>query len=134
MNNIYIGNLPYSFTEKQLTDLFAQFGTVKTAKIIMDRMTERSKGFGFVEMGSDTEAASAIQGLDGKEVDGRSIRVTEARSTGAQGGAGAGAPRTGGFRPRGEGQGRPFGGGGSRSGGGNRFGSGGGGSRFGGPR
>lgn len=130
MNNIYIGNLPYSFTEQQLTDLFAPFGNVKSAKIIMDRMTERSKGFGFVEMNSNEEAASAIAGLDGKEVDGRSIRVTEARSTGAQGGAGAGAPRTGGFRPRGEGQGRSsFGG--NRSGGSSRFG---GGNRFGGPR
>lgn len=78
-SKLFVGSLPYSTTDDQLSALFADFGTVQSARIIMDRETNRSKGFGFVEMSSDDEAAAAIKGMDGKEVEGRRIVVSEAR-------------------------------------------------------
>jgi len=76
---LYVGSLAYSTTEDTLKDVFSQVGTVATATIIIDKMTNRSKGFGFVEMSSDEEANKAIETLNGKEVDGRNIVVNEAR-------------------------------------------------------
>ncbi len=77
--NIYVGNAPYTLTERELEDLFAEFGAVSSAKIITDRETGRSKGFGFVEMPTQVEAEEAIKNLDGKDVGGRNIKVNEAR-------------------------------------------------------
>ncbi len=79
MTNLFVRSLSYSTTDDSLRDLFASVGTVVSAKVIMDRDTNRSKGFGFVEMGSDEEARAAITQLDGKELDGRTIIVAEAR-------------------------------------------------------
>jgi RNA recognition motif-containing protein len=79
LKKLYVGNLPYSVTEAQLSELFAEFGKVSSIALITDRMTGQPKGFGFVEMESDAEAAKAISGLSGKEVDGRAIVVNEAR-------------------------------------------------------
>lgn len=79
MTNLFVRSLSYSTTDDSLRDLFATVGTVVSAKVIMDRDTNRSKGFGFVEMGSDEEARAAIAQLDGKELDGRTIIVAEAR-------------------------------------------------------
>ena len=76
---LYVGNLPFSATDDSLQEMFAQSGSVTSAKIIMDRDTGRSKGFGFVEMASDQEAADAIQKLNGQSVGGRAITVAEAR-------------------------------------------------------
>lgn len=76
---LYIGNLPFSATDQILADTFAQCGTVESAKVIMDRETGRSKGFGFVEMSSDTEAATAISKFDGADFNGRPMRVNEAK-------------------------------------------------------
>ena len=78
-SKLYVGNLSYSTTENGLKDLFAQAGTVNSASIITDRRTGRSKGFGFVEMSSPEEAQKAIETLNGKELDGRNIRVDEAK-------------------------------------------------------
>ena len=77
--NIYVGNLAYSVTEEQLRDAFGQFGEVDKVSIIMDRMTGRSKGFGFVEMQDDSEAEAAIRGLNEQPINGRAVRVNEAR-------------------------------------------------------
>ncbi len=77
--NIYVGNMSYQMTEEELSSVFASFGDVKSAKIIFDRNSGRSKGFGFVEMDNDDEAAKAIEELDNKEVGGRNLRVNEAR-------------------------------------------------------
>ena len=77
--NIYVGNAPYSLTERELEELFAEFGAVSSAKIITDRDTGRSKGFGFVEMPTQAEGEEAIKNLDGKEIGGRNIKVNEAR-------------------------------------------------------
>jgi RNA recognition motif-containing protein len=76
---IYVGNLSYSTSEEDVRAAFSQFGTVDSADVIMDRNTGRSKGFGFVEMSNDDEAKAAIEGLNGKELDGRSLNVNEAR-------------------------------------------------------
>jgi RNA recognition motif-containing protein len=76
---LYVGGLPYSTTDQELGDAFAKAGTVSSATIIMDRMTGRSKGFGFVEMSSDSEAESAIQMWNGKDFGGRTLTVNEAR-------------------------------------------------------
>ena len=76
---LYCGNLSYSVRGPELEELFTQFGTVESAQVIEDRETGRSKGFGFVEMGSDDEAAAAIEALDGSDHEGRTIRVNEAR-------------------------------------------------------
>ena len=77
--NIYVGNLAYSMTENELNDLFVEFGEVTSAKIIIDRGSGRSKGFGFVEMSNQEEAEAAINALNEKEIGGRNIRVNEAR-------------------------------------------------------
>lgn len=76
---LYIGNLPYSATDSILTETFAQCGTVESAKIIMDRDTGRSKGFGFVEMSTDAEAASVIEKFNGADYEGRKMTVNEAK-------------------------------------------------------
>ncbi len=77
--NIYVGNLSYQKTDKTLEELFTQFGQVSSARIISDRDSGRSKGFGFVEMANDDEANAAITALNDKEIDGRKLRVNEAR-------------------------------------------------------
>jgi RNA recognition motif-containing protein len=119
---LYVGNLSYDTSNDTLQEMFEAFGTVQSAQIIMDRETGRSKGFGFVEMGSDQEAQAAINGLNGKESGGRALTVNEARPREDRGGGGGGR---GGF---GGGGGRSGGGGGGRSsgGGGGRGGYGGG--------
>ncbi len=104
-SKIYVGGLPYSATEQQLSDLFAAHGAVASARIITDKFTGQSRGFGFVEMSSDAEAQAAITALNGSEMGGRTLTVNEARPQ---------EPRTGGG---GGGRGG-FGGGGGRSGGG----------------
>jgi RNA recognition motif-containing protein len=85
---LYVGNLSFDTTESQLREMFAAFGTVQTAQVITDRDTGRSKGFGFVEMGSDQEAQAAIDGLSGKMVGGRSLTVNEAKPKEARSGGG----------------------------------------------
>jgi RNA recognition motif-containing protein len=93
---IYVGNLPYGISDSDLERMFEEFGTVNSAQVIMDRDTGRSKGFGFVEMGSDAEAQAAIEALNGKNVDGRNLTVNEAKpredrgSGGGRGGYGGG--------------------------------------------
>ena len=101
---IYVGGLPYSATEAQLNDLFAVHGTVESARVITDRFTGQSRGFGFVEMSKDEEAKAAITALNGTQMDGRTLTVNEARPQ---------ESRTGGG-------GRGFGGGGGGGGGGKR--------------
>ncbi len=76
---LYVGNLPFSATDQSLSETFAQCGTVESSKVIMDRDTGRSKGFGFVEMSSDAEAASAISKMNGQDCDGRAMTVNEAK-------------------------------------------------------
>jgi RNA recognition motif-containing protein len=94
---LYVGSLPYSVTEQQLTELFSPSGTVESVKIITDRFSGQSKGFGFVEMGSDDEAQKAITALNGTPYEGRTLVVSEARPqaprTGGPGGGGRGGPR-----------------------------------------
>jgi len=90
---IYVGNLPFDFSDTQLKDTFAIHGTVESAQIIIDRDTNRSKGFGFVEMPAVTEANAAIQTLNGKDVNGRGLTVNEARPREAR--TGGGSSRTG---------------------------------------
>ena len=98
---LYVGNLSFNTTEAQLRDLFAPFGGVQTVQLIMDRDTGRSKGFAFVEMGSDAEAQAAIDGMNGKQVDGRSLAVNEARPKESRpGGGGGGGGGYGGERRR----------------------------------
>jgi RNA recognition motif-containing protein len=123
-NKLYVGNLPYSVRDGDLEQAFGQFGSVSSAKVMMERDTGRSKGFGFVEMGSDAEAQSAIEGMNGQPLGGRNLVVNEARPMEPR------PPRSGGFG----GGGREGGGGGFRSpyGGGGRGGNGGGGRGFGG--
>jgi RNA recognition motif-containing protein len=77
--NIYIGNLSYNTTDQELSDAFGEFGTVSSVKIITDRETGRPRGFGFVEMADNNEGRQAIENLNGKELGGRSLRVSEAR-------------------------------------------------------
>lgn len=92
---LYVGNLPYNTTEDDLRNLFSQYGSVDSVAVITDRETGRSKGFGFVEYGNDTEARSAIQALSGQDYGGRALTVNEARPKTAGGGGGGG----GGSRP-----------------------------------
>lgn len=115
---LYVGNLSYGIGDSDLQQLFEPHGTVQSAQVIMDRDTGRSKGFGFVEMGSDSEAQAAITALNGKEVEGRALTVNEARPK-PEGGRGGGGGGRGGFG----------GGGGSRGGRGGYGGGGGGGGR-----
>ena len=123
-NKLYVGNLPYSVRDEDLQQSFGQFGAVTSAKVMMERDTGRSKGFGFVEMGSDAEAQAAIAGMNGQPLGGRSVVVNEARPMEARppraggggfgGGGGYGGGGGGGDRSGGGG----YGGGGGRSGGG----------------
>ena len=105
---LYVGNLAYTVTDSVLEQMFAPHGTVQSAQVIMDRETGRSKGFGFVEMGSDQEAQAAIAATNGKEVDGRTLTVNEAKPREDRGGGGRG-----GYGGGGGGQGG-YGGGGRR--------------------
>ena len=102
---LYVGNLSYAVTDSDLQKLFEPHGTVESAQIIMDRETGRSKGFGFVEMKTDQEAQAAIAAMNGKEVDGRSLTVNEARPRedhgGGRGGSGGGRGGYGGGGGRG---------------------------------
>jgi hypothetical protein len=142
-NKLYVGNLPYSFRDEDLQQAFAAHGSVSSAKVMMERDTGRSKGFGFVEMGSDAEAQAAINGMNGQQFGGRGLVVNEARpmeprpprtggggfggGTGGGGGYGGGAGRSGGGGGGGYGGGGYGGGaGGGRSGGGGGGGYGGG--------
>lgn len=98
---LYVGNLPYSATEGSLSEAFSRFGTAESVTIITDRDTGRSKGFGFIEMATDQEAADAIGKMNGTQMEGRSITVSEARPQAPRTGGGAGAGRGGrggGFR------------------------------------
>jgi len=115
-NKLYVGNLPYSVRDGDLNQAFSSYGSVTSAKVMMERDTGRSKGFGFVEMASDAEAQAAITGMHGKDMGGRNLVVNEARPleprpprTGGFGGPrrDGGGPREGGFRS-------PYGGGGRR--------------------
>jgi RNA recognition motif-containing protein len=121
-NKLYVGNLPYSVRDSDLEQSFRQFGSVTSAKVMMERDTGRSKGFGFVEMGSDAEAQAAIAGMNGQPLGGRSCVVNEARPMEPR------APRSGGFGGGGGGGGG-YGGGGGGGGRGSYGGGGGGGSR-----
>ena len=121
-NKLYVGNLPYSVRDGDLEQAFGQFGAVTSAKVMMERDTGRSKGFGFVEMGSDAEAQAAINGMNGQPLGGRSVVVNEARPMEAR------PPRTGGYGGGGGG----YGGGGGGGYGGGRGGYGGGGGGYGG--
>jgi RNA recognition motif-containing protein len=118
---LYVGNLPYSVRDGDLEQAFGQFGAVTSAKVMMERDTGRSKGFGFVEMGSDEEAQSAINGMNGQPLGGRSVVVNEARPMEER------PPRSGGGGFGGGG--RREGGGGYGGGGGGGYGGGGGGGR-----
>lgn len=126
-NKLYVGNLAYSVRDDSLQQAFSQFGSVTSAKVMMDRDTGRSKGFGFVEMGSDAEAQAAINGMNGQPLEGRAIVVNEARPReerpGGFGGGGGGRSGGGGYGGGGGG----YGGGGSGGGGGYGGGGGGGG-------
>jgi cold-inducible RNA-binding protein len=117
-NKLYVGNLAYSIRDSDLEQAFSQFGSVTSAKVMMERDTGRSKGFGFVEMGSDAEAQAAINGMNGQPLSGRSVVVNEARPMEPR------PPRTGGYGGGGGGGGGGYGGG-RREGGG--YGGGGGG-------
>lgn len=116
---LYVGNLPFSTTSEDLQQIFAQAGNVESASVIEDRETGRSRGFGFVEMASNEEGQAAIQQLNGKEVNGRSITVNEARPREDRGSGGGGRGGYGGNRGGGGG-GRGGYGGGSGGGGGDR--------------
>ena len=118
-NKLYVGNLPYTVRDEDLQQSFGEFGSITSAKVMMERDTGRSKGFGFVEMGNDAEAQAAIAGMNGQSLGGRAITVNEARPMEAR------PPRTGGFGGGGGGYGGG-GGGGDRSGGGGYGGGGGG--------
>ena len=127
-NKLYVGNLPYSVRDEDLQQSFGQFGAVTSAKVMMERDTGRSKGFGFVEMGSDAEAQAAIAGMNGQPLGGRSVVVNEARPMESR-------PRSGGYGGGGGGGGGGYGGGGGGyggGGGGGGYGGGGGGGRSGG--
>jgi hypothetical protein len=120
-NKLYVGNLPYQVRDSDLEQAFGEFGQVTSAKVMMERETGRSKGFGFVEMGSDAEAQAAITGMNGQSLGGRSIVVNEARPMENR------PPRSGGFGGSGGGGGGGYGGGGGGYGGGGGGRSGGGG-------
>ena len=130
-NKLYVGNLAYSVRDESLQEAFGQFGTVTSAKVMMDRETGRSKGFGFVEMGSDAEAQAAINAMNGQALDGRPLVVNEARPReerpGGFGGGGGGGRSGGGGGYGGGSGGGGSGGGGYGGGGGSRSGGGGGG-------
>jgi RNA recognition motif-containing protein len=132
--DIYVGNLPYTATEEDVTDLFAAYGPVERVKIITDRETGRSKGFAFVTLGDQSQLNASIEALDGQDYQGRALRVNasepkEARPGGFRpsgGGGGYGGERRGGGGGGGGGGGYKGGGGGGYKGGGDRRGGGGG--------
>ena len=132
-NKLYVGNLAYGVRDDELQQAFGEFGTVTSAKVMMDRDTGRSKGFGFVEMGTDAEAQAAIEGMNGQSMSGRAIVVNEARPReerpggfrGPYGGGGGGGAGGGGYGGGGSTGGGGYGGGGGRSGGGGGYGGGG---------
>ena len=136
-NKLYVGNLPYTVRDEDLQQSFGEFGSITSAKVMMERDTGRSKGFGFVEMGNDAEAQAAIAGMNGQSLGGRAITVHEARPMEARpprtGGFGGGGGGGGGYGGGGGGGDRSggggYGGGGGRSGGGGYGGGGGGGGR-----
>ena len=103
-NKLYVGGLPYSVTDDKLQEIFAPHGTVESARVITDRMTGRSRGFGFVEMSSQSEAEEAIQKMNGTDLEGRSLTVNEAKPqqerSGGGGGRGGGGGGGGGGRDR----------------------------------
>jgi hypothetical protein len=138
-NKLYVGNLPYSYRDSDMEQAFSQYGTVTSAKVMMERDTGRSKGFGFVEMSSPAEAQAAIEGMNGQQIGGRGLVVNEARPMearpprsggggfggggggyGGGGGGGGGGFGGGGGGGRREGGGGGYGGGGSGGGGGGR--------------
>ncbi len=127
-NKLYVGNLPYSFRDSDIEQAFGEFGTVSSAKVMMERDTGRSKGFGFVEMSNEAEAQAAIQAMNGRQIGGRGLVVNEARPmeprSGGFGGGGGGRSGGGGYGGGGSG-----GGGGYGGGGGGGYGGGGGGGR-----
>lgn len=120
---LYVGNLAYSVADADLEQLFSQYGTVQSAMVVMDRDTNRSKGFGFVEMGSDSEAQAAIAALNGADQNGRNLTVNEARPK-PEGGRGGGGGYGGGGGGRGYGGGGGGGRGGYGGGGGGGYGGG----------
>ena len=131
-NKLYVGNLAYSIRDEDLQQAFAQSGTVTSAKVMMDRDTGRSKGFGFVEMATDAEAQAGINGMNGQALEGRAVVVNEARPReerpgGFGGGGGGRSGGGGGGYGGGGGGGRSGGGGGGYGGGGGGYGGGGGG-------
>ena len=117
---LYVGNLSFQTTSQDLQQLFGQAGTVESASVIEDRDTGQSKGFAFVEMSTDEEAAAAIEQFNGKEVGGRALKVNEARPRENRGGGGGGGRGFGGNRGGGYGGNRGGGGGFGRGGGGNQ--------------
>jgi len=121
--NIYVGNLAWECSSDDLLNLFGQYGQVSRAQVTMDRETGRSRGFGFVEMANDAEAAAAIEGLNGQQINGRALTVNEARPREERGPGGGGYGGGGG---RSGGSGGYGGGGGGRSGGSGGYGGGGG--------
>lgn len=132
MKKIFVGGLPFATTEDELNTMFTEFGAVESAHIVTDKFTGKSRGFAFIEMPTDDEAAKAIEALNGKEVGGRTLTVNEARPPkprGAGGGGGYGGGRGGGGGGRG-GYGGGRGGGGGGRGGGGYGGGGGGGNRW----
>jgi hypothetical protein len=130
--NIYVGNLSWNLKDQDLTELFTPYGEVASAKIVLDKFTQRSKGFGFVEMANDEQAQAAIAKLNGSEVDGRNLVVNESRPKEEGGGdfkkRSFGGGGGGGFKKGGGGSGG-YGGGGNRGGSGGSGGYGGGGNR-----
>ena len=118
---LYVGNLSFNTTNQDLSDMFVAFGTVESANIVEDRETGRSRGFGFVELSSKAEGEEAIASLNGKEVDGRSLTVNEAKPREARAGGGGGGGGRGGYGGGGGGGRGGYGGGG---GGGKRGGGG----------
>ena len=115
--DIYVGNLPYDVNDDELRELFKQHGQVTSARVVMDRMTGRAKGFGFVEMPDRAEAQKAIEATNGTDFQGRPLRVNESQPKPREGGGGGG----GGFRGGGGGGGGGFRGGGGGGGGGGGF-------------
>ncbi len=125
---LFVGGLDWNTNDASLAQAFSEFGTVSEAKVIMDRETGRSRGFGFVTFQDNAEAQAAIQGMDGQPLDGRTVRVNEAQEkTGGGGGGGGGRGGGGGGYGGGGGGGGYGGGGGGRGGGGGGYGGGGGG-------
>lgn len=123
--NIYVGNLPWSTTSDELSEMFQQYGTVSRAQVVTDRETGRSRGFGFVEMPNEAEANAAIAALNNQSMNGRPLTVNVAKPREGGGGGGGGGGRGGGYG--GGGGGRRGGGGGYGGGGGGGYGGGGGG-------